>query len=291
MILAIRTWKNKRGFWQDAMYRYFKNKLAVLGLIISLIIIIITLFAPWIAPYTYEEQDYTKIGTPPSLENLMGTDELGRDILSRVIYGGRPSISLGIIVQLTAVLIGMPLGALAGYYGGKLDYIVTRMIDLFYAFPSLLMVILLMVVFGPGYFNVLYAIIIVSWPIIARLVRGQFLQLREAEFVLAARAIGAKDSRIIFKHILPNVMGTVIVAVTLGIPVVMFREAGLSFMGIGIVPPIPSWGKMVGESYMHIQMHWHIVSFPALALGVTILAFTFVGNGLQDALSPRETTD
>jgi ABC-type dipeptide/oligopeptide/nickel transport system permease subunit len=286
MFDRFREWKARRGFWQDGLYRFGQNKLAVIGLVISLLLMVITLLAPWIAPFPYEEQNYLEVGVAPDSKHPMGTDELGRDVLSRVIYGGRVSISIGVIVQLTAVLIGLPLGALAGYYGGWIDYLVTRLIDVFMAFPSLMMAIFLMVVVGPGYGNVLFAMILVAWPFICRLVRSQFLQFRESEFVLAARAIGVKDRQIIFKHIMPNVVGTVIVAVTLGIPQVIFRESGLSFLGIGIVPPTPSWGQMVGENYMQIQAYWHITLFPALVLGLAILAFTFVGNGLQDALSP-----
>jgi ABC-type dipeptide/oligopeptide/nickel transport system permease subunit len=286
MFDRFREWKKRRGFWQDALYRFGRNNLAVIGLIISLLLMVMTLLAPWIAPYPYEEQNYLAVGVAPNFEYPMGTDELGRDVLSRVIYGGRVSISIGVIVQLTAVLIGLPLGAAAGYYGGWIDYVVTRLIDVFMAFPSLMMAIFLMVVVGPGYGNVLFAMILVAWPFVCRLVRSQFLQFRESEFVLAARAIGVKDRQIIFRHIMPNVVGTVIVAVTLGIPQVIFRESGLSFLGIGIVPPTPSWGQMVGENYMQIQAYWHIALFPALVLGLAILAFTFLGNGLQDALSP-----
>jgi ABC-type dipeptide/oligopeptide/nickel transport system permease subunit len=284
---SVKGWFKKRGFWQDAIYRFSRNKLAVAGLITSVILVAITIFAPFIAPYPYEEQDYSAIGEAPSFSHPMGTDDLGRDVLSRVIYGGRVSISIGVLVQLAAVLIGLPLGALAGYYGGTADYIITRLVDIMMAFPSLMLAIIIMVVLGPGYGNVLFSMVIVSWPLVCRLARGQVLQLRESEFVLAARTIGASDRRIIFRHILPHLFGPVIVAVTLGIPATIFRESGLSFLGIGIVPPTPSWGQMVGEYYLQIQTYWHIPLFPAIALGLAILGFTFMGDGLQDALSPK----
>lgn len=283
----LREMLKKRGLWQDAIYRFSKNKLAVFGLLVSVILIFITVFAPMVAPYPFDKQDYSAIGEGPSMAHWMGTDLLGRDLLSRIIYGGRISISIGLLVQVTALLIGLPLGAIAGYYGGFIDWVVTRLIDFFMAFPSLLLAILIMVALGPGYSNVLFAMAVVTWPPICRLVRGQFLSLRERDYVLAARSIGSKEGRLIFKHILPNSIAPVIVAITFGIPAAIFREAGLSFLGIGIVPPTPSWGQMVGEYYLAIQAFWHLPVFPALTLGFAILAFTFVGDGLQDALSPK----
>ena len=282
-------WKKERGFWQDAIYRFLKNKLAVTGLCLSLFIIVVTIFGPMLIPYKYSDQNYSEVGLKPCLEHPMGTDDLGRDVLSRVVYGGRISLSLGILVQIASLLIGLPLGALAGFYGGKIDYVVTRLIDIFMAFPSLMLAIIVMVVVGPGYNNVFFSMVLVTWPTIARIVRGQFMKLRESEFAVAARAVGAKDRRVIFRHILPNIMGPVIVAITLGIPTTIFREAGLSFLGIGVVPPTPSWGQMVGEYYLQIQTYWHISAFPAIVLGLSILAFTFVGDGFQDSLSPRNT--
>lgn len=283
----INDWMKTRGLWQDAIYRFTRNKLAVFGLICTVILLVVTIFAPVFAPYAYDKQDYSVISQTPSWQHPMGTDLLGRDQLSRILYGGQISISIGFLVQLSALLIGLPLGAWGGYKGGKADFIVTRLIDAFMAFPSLLFAILIMVVLGPGYLNVFLAMIIVSWPPVCRLVRGQFLTLREREYVIAARAIGCKDRQIIFRHIMPNAMGPIIVAVTLGIPATIFREAGLSFIGIGIVPPTPSWGQMVGEYYLMIQAAWHLPVFPALVLGFAILVFTFVGDGLQDALSPQ----
>lgn len=282
-------WKKERGFWQDAIYRFKRNKLAVTGFYISILLILITVIGPMLIPYAYSDQDYSLIGLKPSLAHPMGTDDLGRDVLSRVVYGGRISLSIGLIVQLASLLIGLPLGALAGYYGGKVDYVITRLIDIMMAFPSLMLAIIIMVVVGPGYSNVLFSMILVTWPTIARIARGQFLKLRESEFVVAARAVGATNRKIVFRHIMPNIMGPVIVAVTLGIPTSIFREAGLSFLGIGVVPPVPSWGQMVGEYYLQVQTYWHISAFPALVLGLSILAFTFVGDGLQDALSPKNT--
>ena len=277
-----------RSLWQDAARRFARNRLAVVALVVILLIVLVTLLAPVLAPYPYDKQDYKASAQTPSRQHLMGTDLLGRDVFSRVIYGGRISISLAVLVQLAAVSIGMPLGAWAGFKGGKTDQVVMRVVDFMMAIPSLLLALLLLVALGPGYSNVLFALIVVSWPLICRLVRAQVLSLRESEFVVAARASGASDRRIVMKHILPNTISVVIVAATLGLPATIFREAGLSFIGIGIVPPTPSWGQMVGENYMAIQSSWHMSVFPALVLGLAILAFTLVGDGLQDALSPRE---
>ncbi len=286
---TIRNSYNKRGFWQDSAHRFFKNKLAVLGLIVTLIVLFITIFASSISPYRYDAQDYKATNKAPYAAHILGTDSLGRDILSRVFYGGRVSVSIGVLVQLFALIVGIPLGALAGYYGGKVDFLIMRLVDTTMAFPSMLLAILVMVKMGPGYMNVLLAMAIISWPPVTRLVRSQFLSLRQSEFVQAARVIGASEKRIIFKHILPNVLNTVIVRFTLGIPTTIFREAGLSFIGIGIVPPTPSWGQMIGNDYTAIQIFWWQSIFPAIALAITILGFTFLGNGLQDALSPRQT--
>jgi ABC-type dipeptide/oligopeptide/nickel transport system permease subunit len=287
LFASIKTATQQRGLWQDALHRFAKNKLAVAGLIVSTLLIMVTLLAPWIAPYSYEKQNYLAVSQAPSLAHWMGTDTLGRDLLSRVIYGGRISLSIGVLVQLFALLVGLPLGAWAGYYGGTVDNLIMRLVDGMMAFPSTLLAILIMVTLGPGYLNVLLAMVVVGWPSITRLVRGQFLNIRDQEYVLASKAIGASEARVIFQHILPNSLGPIIVAITLGIPATIFREAGLSFIGIGIVPPTPSWGQMVGESYLAIQSAWYQPVFPALTLGLTILALTFVGDGLQDALMPK----
>ncbi len=281
------TQLSPRSLWGDAALRFARNRLALVALLVSLLLIAVTLLAPVLAPYPFDKQDYRALVQPPSREHLMGTDLLGRDVLSRVIYGGRISITIGVLVQLAAILIGLPLGAWAGYAGGKVDLIIMRLVDFMMAFPSLLLALLLLVKTGPGYGNVLLALAVVGWPLMCRVVRGQFLSLRESDFVLAARAVGASDTRIIFRHVLPNAISPVIVAATLGIPATIFREAGLSFIGIGIVPPTPSWGQMVGENYLAIQAAWHMSVFPALVLGLAILAFTLVGDGLQDALSPK----
>jgi ABC-type dipeptide/oligopeptide/nickel transport system permease subunit len=283
---SLGAWRRKRGFWHDAAWRFGQNRLAVFGLVMSILIIALSYGAPWIAPHPYDLGDYGRIGEPPSWSAWMGTDDLGRDVLSRVLYGGRVSISIGVQVQVLALLIGAPLGVLAAYFGGWVDFAITRLIDVMMGFPSLMLAIVLMVVLGPGYTNVLFTMVIVAWPFVCRLVRARVLQLREAEFVTAARAVGASDRRIMFRHILPHVSGPIIVAFTLGIPATIFREAGLSFLGIGILPPTPSWGQMIGEYYQQIHTYWHIAVFPALALGLAILVFTFTGNGLEDALAP-----
>ena len=215
----------------------------------------------------------------------MGTDPIGRDLLSRVIYGARVSLSIAVTVQLIGVAIGMPLGLIAGFYGGLIDQLIMRFVDAMLAFPILLVVILVMVVLGPGYINVLIGLGMTSWLQICRLTRGGVLDARESEFTIAARAIGASDFRIMLKHIGPNVLSPIIVTVVLGIPQTIFREASLSFIGIGITPPTPSWGQMVGEYYSLIQAYWWMPFFPALMIGITMLFFTLLGDKLQDALA------
>jgi ABC-type dipeptide/oligopeptide/nickel transport system permease subunit len=216
----------------------------------------------------------------------MGTDNLGRDVLSRVIYGARVSIGIGVAVQLIALAVGMTLGSVAGFYGGIVDYLIMRAVDTMMAFPGLLLTILIMVVAGPGLQNVVVALVISAWVPVCRLTRAQILSLREQEFVMAARAIGASDRRLVLRHLIPNSLAPIIVAATLGVPMAIFGEAGLSFIGIGILPPTPSWGQMVGEHYLAIQAFWHLPLFPALTLGLAMLSFTLLGDGLQDALAP-----
>jgi len=274
------------NLWTDALRRFARNRLSVAALVVIVLLAIMALFAPWLAPYDHLQPDYEIPRQLPSPGHPMGTDELGRDYLSRMIFGSRVSIAIGLGVQLVALLIGVPLGALAGVMGGRVDYLVMRLVDIVYALPGLLLTILIMVVLGSGFLNVFLALSIHSWIEVCRLTRGTILSLREREFVEAARALGSSRLQIVLKHLLPNSLSPVIVAATLGVPTAIFGEAGLSFIGIGVNPPVPSWGQMVGLYYRDMQAYYHLALLPALMIAITTLAFVLVGDGLRDALDP-----
>jgi oligopeptide transport system permease protein len=277
----------RASLWGDALRRLIRNRLAMFGLAVILFFSFLAAFAPVIAPHDYAEQFWDHIAEYPSAEFPLGTDLNGRDMLSRMIYGARVSMTVGLVAQFIVVLIGVPIGAIAGYYGGKIDTAIMRFVDIMYAFPTLLFVILIMTMLGKGLFNIFIAIGLVGWVTLSRLVRAQVLSLREKEFVKAARTMGASSGRIIIRHLLPNALTPIIVAVTFGSPQAIFTEAALSFIGVGINPPTPSWGQMVGEYQQYIRSYWHMSLFPALAIGLLMLAFTFFGDGLRDALDPR----
>jgi len=285
--LAVLELRKETNLWQDAWYRLLRNKLAVLGAVIVLCFLLLAIFANFLAPYPYTKTDFSKAYQYPSRQFLLGTDPLGRDLLSRLIYGARISMIVGLGSQIIVLLIGVPIGALAGYYGGKVDLYLMRFVDVMYAFPTLLFVILIMSALGAGLLNIFIALGLTSWVTICRLTRAQFLSLRKKEFVVAATAIGAPAGRIIWRHLLPNALTPLIVAVTFGVPAAIFTEAALSFIGVGISPPTPSWGQMVGEYQQYIRSYWHLATFPAIAIGLTMLAFSFLGDGLRDALDPR----
>jgi ABC-type dipeptide/oligopeptide/nickel transport system permease subunit len=247
----------------------------------------VAVFADWLMPYDYDFQNFGNIGEPPSWDFPLGTDLVGRDMLSRMIYGARVSMSVALISQLAVLLIAVPIGAIAGYYGGWIDTLLMRIVDIFYAIPQLLLAILIMGILGRGLENLFLAIILTSWLTLARQVRAQMLALREKEFVKASRTAGASAFRIIVQHMLPNALSPIVVAVTFGIPQIIFAEAALSFIGVGINPPMPSWGQMVGEYQQYLRSNWHMAVFPAIAIALTMLSFTFLGDGLRDALDPR----
>lgn len=287
---AAKGQQKHRTLWQDASRRFFRNRLAVVGLCIVLFLLFLAIFADVLAPHDYAEVNFTI--RHPQLpfahpDYLLGTDPTGRDYLSRLIYGARTSMSVGLILASLSVLIGLPVGAAAGYLGGKVDFVVTRLIEILTAFPGLLFAILIVSVLGGGFWKVILALSITSWVGMARLVRGQILSLREKEYVEAARSLGAKQSDIIFRHLLPNILSPVLVAVSFGIPGAMFGEAGLSFLGLGINDPIASWGKMVGVAGAYVRVYWHLALFPTLAIALAMLGFSFVGDGLRDALDPK----
>lgn len=279
-----------RSLWSDAIRRFLRNRLAVAGLAIVMLFVSFAVFAEFLAPTAYDRSVLSEVLQPPNSRHWFGTDHVGRDFLSRIIYGARTSLLVGFSVQAIAFAIGLPLGALAGLRGGWIDFVVMRAVEVMTAFPSFLFAIFIMSVIGTGLPNVILAIGITSWIDVCRLTRGQFLSLREREFVVAARSYGASDLRIMIRHLLPQALPALIIMLTLGIPNAIFTEAGLSFLGLGINDPIPSWGKMVGESIGYIRVYLHLGLFPTLMIALAMLSFNFVGDGLRDALDPTMQT-
>jgi oligopeptide transport system permease protein len=292
----------ERGLYRDAVRRFFRNRLAIIGLFLVIGLVILAVFAddslialplgrepqPLIARTTYEKIFFGPSGAFPSAKYWMGTDLNGRDLFSRIVYGARVSLSIGILAQLIAFTIGIPLGAIAGWRGGRVDFGVMRLVDIMSAIPTLLFAYLIMARLGAGYQNVMLAIGITSWIGVCRLTRAQFLALREKEFIEASRMIGAGTWRIIRFHLLPNSLAPIIVSLTLGIPMAVFAEASLSFLGVGINPPMPSWGQMIGrDGITNMTYYWHLAFFPALMIAITMLGFTLMGDGLRDALDPQ----
>ncbi|MEZ4860558.1 MAG: ABC transporter permease [Caldilineaceae bacterium] len=277
----------ERTLWGDALRRFARNQLSLLAFFLAVALILLAIFAPLLAPEGYDAQNYTVAWRFPSPEFPLGTDPFGRSLLSRILFGARISLSVALVVNTIAFVVGAPIGALAGWYGGIIDYLLMRLVDVMSAFPTLLFALLMLTTIGSGLFNLYLALSITSWIGIARLIRGQFLSLREEEFVVAARASGVPTWQILWRHMTPNALAPVIVSLTLGIPAAIMGEAGLSFLGIGVDPPTPSWGKMVSEYLPYVQTHWYLSTFPALMIALTMYAFTLMGDGLQDALNPR----
>jgi oligopeptide transport system permease protein len=279
------------GLWRDAWQRFRRNRLAVAGLAFVAGLCLLALSAPLLTalhiladPY---QQDVTKSYQGLSPAHPFGLDVLGRDVLSRVIHGAQISLAVGIGVQFIVLIIGTTVGLIAGYAGGRTDNLLMRFTDIMFSFPDLLFVLIIVASFGPTFINIFLAIGVVYWTTLARLVRGQVLAIKETEFIEAARASAARPLRIVFRHLLPNTLGPIIVTLTFGVPQAIFTEAVLSFLGIGVRPPTPDWGVMVNEGYSAIFSYPYLVLFPSLAIGLTTLAFTFVGDGLRDALDPR----
>ena len=275
-----------RTLWQDARRSFSKNRLAIIGLVVVGIFIVMAVFANILAPFSYYHSDLAANLQFPSLAHPFGTDPIGRDELSLIIFGARTSLLVGFSVQIIAFGIGLPLGALAGMRGGWFDFVITRLLEVMTAFPGFLFAIFLMSLLGTGMLNVILAIGATSWIEVCRLTRGQFLALREREFVVAARSYGADDWRLILRHLLPHALPPLVIMLALGIPNAIFAEAGLSFLGVGINDPIPSWGKMVSDSLGYIRVYWYMGLFPTLTIALAMLSFNFVGDGLRDALDP-----
>jgi peptide/nickel transport system permease protein len=281
--------KKKRGQWSEAWRMLKRNKMAMVGLGILVVLVLLAVFADVIADY---DEVAIKMNTSirlqgPSKGHILGTDELGRDIFARIIHGARVSLQVGIIAVGIAIIIGGTLGAIAGFYGGKLDNVIMRIMDIFLAIPSILLAISIVSALGSSMPNLMIAVGVSSIPSYARIVRASVLSIKDQEFIEAARAIGAKDSRIIIKHILPNSLAPVIVQGTLGVAGAILSTAGLSFIGLGIEKPAPEWGAMLSGGRQHLRDAWHVAAFPGIAIMITILSLNLLGDGLRDALDPR----
>ncbi|WP_373604614.1 oligopeptide ABC transporter permease [Bhargavaea cecembensis] len=275
--------------WKLMIRKYMKNRLAVIGAVLLVLIIGAAIFAPWLAPKDPAQQVLLDKLAPPGKDYPLGADNLGRDTLSRLLYGARISLLVGFASVAGSIFIGTVVGAVAGYYGGKLDAVLMRFVDAVISFPSLFLLITLVTIFEPSIMTLIGIFAIFGWTGTARLVRGEFLSLRQSEFVLAARTLGLRNTRIIFSHILPNALGPIIVSATLGVGGVILGEAALSYLGLGIQPPTPSWGNML-QSAQNPQIMlgaWWYPLFPGLMILITVLAFNFVGDGLRDAFDPK----
>jgi oligopeptide transport system permease protein len=290
------------SLWGDALGRLMRNRLAIVGGIIVLLLLLLAIIGPYVTPYPYDFQNIAQVQAhqnlplPPGMDgHLLGTDQLGRDIFSRLLDGTRISMTVAFVVQIVVLFIGVPIGAAAAWFGGRIDQYLMRFTDVVYAFPDLLFIILLSVAFRDTFFGqamdglllIFVAIGLVSWVGMARLVRGQLLSLKEQEFVEAARAIGVSDFRIVTRHLLPNALGPMIVAVTLGIPGAILAEATLGFLGIGAQPPRASWGTLINQGVTWMRAAPWMVLFPAFAIAIALLSYTFLGDGLRDALDPK----
>ena len=282
-----RTKRGKFKKLKDIWKRMKRNHLAMVGLFIIIVLIFVAIFADKIAPYGFAEQNLKNQFAPPNSKNLFGTDDLGRDIFSRVVYGSRISLKVGFISVGIALIVGTAIGAVTGYFGGKVDNFFMRFIDILQSIPDILLAIAILAALGPGLANLMIAVGIASIPGYARIVRSSVLSIRDQEFVEAARAEGSSNFRIIFKHILPNCMAPIIVQATLGVAYAIINAAGLSFIGLGLEPPTPEWGAMLSAGRSFIRDHMHMTLFPGLAIVITIFALNVLGDGLRDALDPK----
>ncbi len=279
------------SLWRDAWHRLAKNKLAVGGAIVLLVLTLASFLGPLFLQQSYETQNLQLGATPPSARHWLGTDPLGRDLLVRLLYGGRVSISVGLAATAVALTIGVLYGTLAGFIGGKTDAIMMRIVDIIFALPFTVFVILLMVFFGRKFVLLFAAIGAVQWLTMARIVRGQVKSLREMEFIEAAEALGLPKLQIIFRHMIPNALGPIIVYATLTVPAVMLLEAFLSFLGLGVQPPMSSWGVLIKEGAENMEEYTWLLIYPGLALALTLFSLNFLGDGLRDALDPRASKD
>ena len=282
---------NNSSLWQDAIRRLIQNRAAMIGGITILVLIILAIFAPWIAPYSYSYQNLDIGASPPSAEHLLGTDVLGRDLLSRLLYGARISLLVGFVATGVALVIGVSWGIVAGYFGGRVDSIMMRIVDVLYGLPFIIFIILLMVIFGRNIWLLFAAIGAVEWLTMARIVRAQVIGLKNQEFVQAAQVMGVSNFSMFRRHILPNILGPIAVYATLTIPQVMLLEAFLSFLGLGIQPPMSSWGTLIRYGVESMEEHYWLLIYPGLTFTITLFALNFFGDGLRDALDPKTSND
>ena len=278
---------NNSSLWQDAIRRLIQNRAAMIGGITILVLIILAIFAPWIAPYSYSYQNLDIGASPPSAEHLLGTDVLGRDLLSRLLYGARISLLVGFVATGVALVIGVSWGIVAGYFGGRVDSIMMRIVDVLYGLPFIIFIILLMVIFGRNIWLLFAAIGAVEWLTMARIVRAQVIGLKNQEFVQAAQVMGVSNISMFRRHILPNILGPIAIYATLTIPQVMLLEAFLSFLGLGIQPPMSSWGTLIRYGVESMEEYYWLLIYPGLTFTITLFALNFFGDGLRDALDPK----
>jgi oligopeptide transport system permease protein len=295
--------RRSTGIWRDAFGRLAKNRLAIVGLLFVIFLAVLGILGPRFAPWPFDSQDtkaliannFLPLTPFQNPSHLLGTDALGQDILSRLMDGAQISLAVALVVQIVVLTLGLPIGAIAGWFGGRIDTYLMRITDVMYAFPDLLLIILMSVAFRDtafgrlysGLFLVFVAIGLTSWVTVARLVRGQLLSLKEMEFVEAARALGVRDRNIVMRHLLPNSIGPIIVAVTLGVPGAILAEATLAYLGVGVQPPRASWGSLIAAGQSAIRSSPHLVYLPGLMIALALISFTFLGDGLRDALDPK----
>jgi len=273
----------QREFWA----RLKRNRMAMIGLGLVLGLFMVSIFAPWLAPYDPNSINLKEVLMPPSPAHYLGTDTLGRDVLSRIIYGSRVSLKVGFVAVGLATLIGLFVGALAGYYGGWVDQGLMRLVDLMLCFPAFFLILAVIAVLEPSIWNIMVVIGLTGWMGVARLVRAEFLSLREREFVTAARALGASDTRLIMRHMLPNALAPVMVSATLGVAGAILTESALSFLGLGVQPPTPSWGNILTAGKDNIEIAWWLSVFPGLAILITVMSYNLLGEGIREAIDPR----
>ena len=283
--------QNNSSLWNDAYRRLVQNKAAMIGGMILVFFILCAIFAPLIAPYSYSYQDLDLGASKPSWDHLLGTDVMGRDLLSRILYGARISLMVGFVATGVALVIGVSWGIIAGYFGGRVDSIMMRIVDVLYGLPFIIFIILLMVIFGRNLWLLFGAIGAVEWLTMARIVRGQVIGLKNQEFVLAAQAMGVSNMSMFKKHLFPNILGPIAVYATLTIPQVMLLESFLSFLGLGIQPPMSSWGTLIKDGVESMEEYSWLLIYPGLTFTITLFALNFFGDGLRDALDPKTSSD
>ena len=275
------------SLFKDALIRLTTNKLSLFSLIYIVSLVVMALITPFVAPFDYAYQDLSLGASAPSADHLLGTDTLGRDLLTRMMYGSRISLMVGFLATSVALVIGVIWGTVAGFSGGKTDAIMMRIVDTLYGIPFIILIILLMVIFGRNLILLFLAIGAVEWLTMARIVRSQVLNLSKQEFILSAEAMGVSKISIVFRHLIPNAMGPVIVYATLTVPQIMLLEAFLSFLGLGVQPPLSSWGLLIRDGAVSMEEYWWLLIFPSLAFSLTLFSLNFIGDGLRDALDPR----